>query len=309
LKKALVSVIINCFNGEEYLSDCIDSILCSSYHNFEIIFFDNASTDNSLKVVNAYSDSRIKKCIRKSNVPLGLARKEALKLTNGELICFLDVDDILDSNAFKNYIDVWEETSFDVFYGGIYRINATSETIGSYKPLRNTNVLADDLLKNFDVNVPSLCISKKALITKGVEFDPSIKCCEEFDIMIHMISKNALIISSPEIFSSYRIHENSLTAKNLDVAAFERRYILDKYKKTSAILGSKYYKHAYLKSYYYEARYYFDSGNLDMARANMKKTRSGSLIFKLLYALLIISPTLWSKFHVLKGRRVIRIYG
>ena len=55
----LVSIIINCYNGEKYLKNCIDSVINQTYKNWEIIFWDNLSTDNS-KIIEKYSDKRIK---------------------------------------------------------------------------------------------------------------------------------------------------------------------------------------------------------------------------------------------------------
>ena len=55
-----VSVIVNCHNGEEYLDNCISSIINQKYKNLEIIFFDNFSSDNSKKIIDQYQDERIK---------------------------------------------------------------------------------------------------------------------------------------------------------------------------------------------------------------------------------------------------------
>ena len=57
--KKLVSVLVNCHNGEKYLKEAINSILNQSYPNFEIIFFDNNSTDRSLEIIKSYNDQRI----------------------------------------------------------------------------------------------------------------------------------------------------------------------------------------------------------------------------------------------------------
>ena len=56
----VVSVIINCHNGEKYLSKCIKSILAQTYKNWEIVFWDNCSTDNSKKIIKNFKDTRIK---------------------------------------------------------------------------------------------------------------------------------------------------------------------------------------------------------------------------------------------------------
>ena len=55
----LVSVLINCYNGEKYVEAAIDSVIDQTYKNWEIIFWDNQSTDNSEKILKKYNDERI----------------------------------------------------------------------------------------------------------------------------------------------------------------------------------------------------------------------------------------------------------
>mgnify|MGYP001196544168 FL=1 len=68
--KKLVSVLVNCHNGEKYLKEAINSILNQSYPNFEIIFFDNNSTDRSLEIIKSYNDQRINIYKSKNLIPL-----------------------------------------------------------------------------------------------------------------------------------------------------------------------------------------------------------------------------------------------
>ena len=58
-EQPLVSVIMNCFNGEKYLREAIDSVLAQTYQNWELIFWDNQSTDSSAEIVKSYDDPRI----------------------------------------------------------------------------------------------------------------------------------------------------------------------------------------------------------------------------------------------------------
>ena len=74
----LVSVIVNCHNGQKYLKDCINSIMNQSYKNWELIFWDNNSTDKSLEIVNSFKDNRIKIFISRSFNKLYHARNLAL---------------------------------------------------------------------------------------------------------------------------------------------------------------------------------------------------------------------------------------
>ena len=91
-KSPLVSVIMNCFNGEKYLRQAIDSIYTQSYKNWEIIFWDNASTDSSSLIAKGYDD-RLKYFHTQKTTPLGLARNLALVKANGKYVSFLDCDD------------------------------------------------------------------------------------------------------------------------------------------------------------------------------------------------------------------------
>ena len=59
-KNPLVSIIVNCHNGQKYLNQCIKSIINQTYKNWEIIFWDNCSTDNSTNIIENFKDKRIK---------------------------------------------------------------------------------------------------------------------------------------------------------------------------------------------------------------------------------------------------------
>ena len=59
-KVPLVSIIMNCYNGEKYLKESIKSILLQTYPNWELIFWNNKSTDNSEKIIKKFKDQRIK---------------------------------------------------------------------------------------------------------------------------------------------------------------------------------------------------------------------------------------------------------
>ena len=89
----LVSIIMNCYNGEKFLKEAIDSIYAQTYSNWEIIFWDNASTDDSACIAKSYDD-RLKYHLAQETTPLGEARDLALKKINGKYISFLDCDDI-----------------------------------------------------------------------------------------------------------------------------------------------------------------------------------------------------------------------
>lgn len=95
-----ISVIIPVFNVEKYLERCIRSIISSSYENLEIIFVDDGSTDNSLKVLKAQTDRRIV-ILEKENGGVSSARNAGMSIATGEFISFVDADDWIHTQYFE----------------------------------------------------------------------------------------------------------------------------------------------------------------------------------------------------------------
>ena len=81
--KPLVSVIMNCYNGDRFLRKAIDSVYCQTYDNWEIIFWDNASTDSSTAIAKSY-DKKIKYFKSFETTLLGEARVKATEKAKGD---------------------------------------------------------------------------------------------------------------------------------------------------------------------------------------------------------------------------------
>lgn len=87
-----VSVIIPVFNKQDYIDSCIRSVLQQTFTDFELILVNDGSTDNSVEVINSFSDPRIKVLDQKNMGP-GVARNKGLAAAKSEFIAFLDADD------------------------------------------------------------------------------------------------------------------------------------------------------------------------------------------------------------------------
>ncbi len=102
----LFSVLIANYNNGPFFKDCYQSILQQSYTNWEVIIVDDASTDNSVKVIEQLllEDSRIKLFQNKKNKGCGFTKRECAKLASGTILGFLDSDDALKPNALEAMI-------------------------------------------------------------------------------------------------------------------------------------------------------------------------------------------------------------
>lgn len=98
--KPLVSIIVPCYKVEQYLPNCIESIFCQTYTNWELILIDDGSPDNCGNICDDYAvkDNRIK-VVHKQNGGLSSARNAGMKIMTGDYVTFLDSDDFLHKDA------------------------------------------------------------------------------------------------------------------------------------------------------------------------------------------------------------------
>jgi len=97
----LVSIIMNCYNGEAYLHESIKSILSQTYKNWELIFWDNKSEDKSAEIFKSYDDKRFQYFYANEHTSLYKARNLAIEKSKGDFISFLDTDDLWDKDKLE----------------------------------------------------------------------------------------------------------------------------------------------------------------------------------------------------------------
>lgn len=120
--KSKISIIIPIYNVEQYLKECIDSVINQTYNNLEIILVDDGSTDNSNKICDDYQkkDDRIV-VIHKKNGGLASARNEGIKKSTGEYLFFIDSDDFIELNTIEELYKVSDNGKKDLVMCNYYK--------------------------------------------------------------------------------------------------------------------------------------------------------------------------------------------
>ena len=135
-----ISIIIPVFNVEEYLRQCLDSIINQTYNNLEIIIVNDKSPDNSQQIIDEYTakDSRIKPIIHTINKGLGGARNTGISAATGHYISFVDSDDYLALNTYEILVQEIEKNNSDIINFGKIDKYPNAEKI--WKPTYNKHV-------------------------------------------------------------------------------------------------------------------------------------------------------------------------
>lgn len=116
-----LSVIIPCYNVEEYLSKCIDSVIDNDLDDIEIILVNDGSKDDTLKIIKEYKKKYkdIIKIVDQENQGLSMARNAGIEVSTGEYITFLDSDDYVDSKMYSSMLEKAYENNFDLVVCGV----------------------------------------------------------------------------------------------------------------------------------------------------------------------------------------------
>lgn len=109
-KQLMVSIIIPCYNIEQYIGETLQSLINQSSQNFEVICVNDGSKDNTLEVLNKYAeDYGIIKVYNQPNAGVSVARNNGIAHAKGKYISFLDGDDLLHPNFIQNVLVLAEK--------------------------------------------------------------------------------------------------------------------------------------------------------------------------------------------------------
>jgi glycosyltransferase involved in cell wall biosynthesis len=218
VSKPLVSVIINCYNGEKYLQKAIDSVYEQTYQNWEIVFWDNASTDRSADMAKSY-DNRLKYFRSEETVPLGKARNWAVEKANGKYIAFLDCDDIWYIQKLEKQMKLfYTNPRLGLVYSDIYNCYNDGKKIpGSlFYNFYDGNAFKRLLKINF------IAFSSVVLIKDLVgEFGgfPSYSIAEDYALLLQITNKHPIgFVDEPLV--EYLHHEKNVS-RNLEITLKE----------------------------------------------------------------------------------------
>ena len=158
-EKPLVSVVIPVYNVRDYLSKCLESVICQTYRNIEIIVIDDGSTDDSAQICDQFArqDSRIR-VFHGENHGLSFARNRGITLSKGEYLLFSDSDDWMESNTVETLLDFMLQAHADIVTAGIIQEyigqkqkGNTSDEKGQVTVLKGYDILSgfsDGVIRN-----------------------------------------------------------------------------------------------------------------------------------------------------------------
>lgn len=234
-----VSVIMNCLNCSRYLREAVDSVYAQTYTDWEIIFWDNASTDDSAEIAKNY-DERLRYFSGDETVPLYKARNLALQQAKGKYIAFLDCDDIWLPSKLEKQVEIFENgRNIGLIYSNAEILEPGGSKRRKYNKMQPGGKIFRCLLAKYNINLATVMVSMEALNSLDHWFDDSLHFSGDADLFLR-IAHDWNVYYIPEITAIYREHGSSGTAKTINKLLAENNYILDKLSKIYKDFFNKY---------------------------------------------------------------------
>ncbi len=291
-----VSILMNGYNCEKYVADAIDSVFFQKYKNWEIVFVDNCSIDNTASIVHSYKSERIKYISTSEHISLGAARAVGLESCDGDYICFLDTDDLWLKEKLSSQLDLFSKNkNLKMVYTGVTFIDADSKEIGRYIPKAKKGDVFRRQLVRYEINQQSVMIKNDF----SFSFDRTKKYSVDYCLFMSICSKYEVEFLK-DIYVKYRMHDSNLSHSANELEWIEQKDALDKVFEETPSLKDIYvdeYKQAYARVYYYKARYLMKIDKRRQACQELKGYANINLFYFGLYVLSFFPSSFWNYIH------------
>ena len=213
----MVSVIIPVFNTEKFIIPCLNSLEDQTYKDFEVILVDDGSTDNSVRLINEYlSQTKIRmKLIRQDNQGVSTARNIGIAHSIGDLVCFLDSDDMYALNFLELMTSELVATNCDMVVCGFQPISENiinSFSINdqrSVMPLSSYEAMKSFLFSEFRSGIWTIMTKKEIITRNSIIFQNSYKYSEDLDFLWRLFSVSISVSLLSSKLYLYRIRIGS----------------------------------------------------------------------------------------------------
>lgn len=210
-----VTVLMAVYNGEEYLKECVKSVLDQTYKDYEFLIIDDGSTDRTVDTIRSYRDDRIRLIQNSKNLGQAASLNIGLDKARGEYIARVDADDIMLSHRLRRqllFLTKRKDTALAGSWGEA--IDERSKGIAiSRLPVMREEIMAAVLFGGFIAIHSSFMYRKKAISDIG-KYNEAFSFCEDYKLITDLLLDRCIVSNMPEVLVKYRIHNDRISVRD-----------------------------------------------------------------------------------------------
>ena len=208
----LVSIVIPTYNHAPMLQRALTTVVEQTYQNWNAIVVNNFSTDNTLEVVAAFNDPRIRVVNFRNNGVIGASRNEGIALSTGTYVAFLDSDDTWVPSKLEKCVEILESGSDLVCHAEFWIDESGKSRLVAYGP--SEAATHHNLIYKGNRISTSATVVRTALLKEvhGFDVSPELISTEDYDLWIRLAAKSDKFAFISEPLGEYHRHDNNVSA-------------------------------------------------------------------------------------------------
>jgi glycosyltransferase involved in cell wall biosynthesis len=218
---ARVNILMNCYNGAHYLDESIGSILSSDYQDFEIIFIDNCSTDDTEKKAKSFGP-KVKYYKTPSFMSLCDARVWGMQFISAEFFSMLDADDLILPNKLREQVSIFDlHPEVGIVYGNSIHFKENGEEFLLYNEEMPSGNIFRKMLASYFLSLETLMARKSVMDKYGLSINPKYNIASDVELYLKLsFYTNAYYLNMP--VAKWRMTGTSESSKQF--GSFPKEY-------------------------------------------------------------------------------------
>lgn len=210
-----VSVIMNVYNGAPFLRQSLDSLMAQSFQDWELIFWDDCSTDESVRILEHYRDDRIRFIVSPTLVPLARARELAMREARGQLLAFLDQDDLWLPDKLARQVHLFRRRpDLGIVYGRAVRFDdrglfADYDHRYEFRALPEGRIFTRLLCQPCFIAMSAAMIRRDAL-QAILPIPTEVEVCPDYYLFLGL-AENHPVAAVQDVVCHYRVHAGNMS--------------------------------------------------------------------------------------------------
>ncbi len=267
------SIIVPVYNVGDYIEQSLTSVFAQTLRDFELIVVDDGSTDDTADRVKAFADQGVLHYIYQTNAGPAAARNTGLELANGQLIAFLDSDDLWHPRKLEAHLEQMQThpnlgMSFNWFEVLYDRPDGLRVTPWFAPPVHPTLEWADFLERNWTGTSSTVVVRAESLNQR--RFDDRFRTGEDYHLWLEIAQAGWEVGFVPEVLTVYRKRQSSLTVNYVQIALDELAVMEDAFQTCASHLQPQ-VNRAIMRRWVDVAWAYFKSGEKQLAWKSLQK--------------------------------------